>query len=56
MRLIKVSGVFEVPEHITDLIFVDLLIEWVEAKGFHFGGSFADVTDEVDDQEYDDLK
>ena len=43
---IEISGCVEVPLEMTLDEFSDAFIDWIESKGWHFGGGFKEVSEE----------
>ena len=46
---IEIGGCIEVPDEITEDDVCDAFIEFVESKGWFFGGGFKEITDENTD-------
>lgn len=42
---IEINGCVEIPCEITTDEFADAFIEWIESKGWHFGGGFNEIVD-----------
>lgn len=43
---IEIGGCIEVPDEITMDEVTDAFIEWIESKGWYFGGGFHELPDE----------
>ena len=46
---IEIGGCIEVPDEITVDEVTDAFIDFIEAKGWYFGGGFQEITDEDDE-------
>ncbi len=46
---IEIGGCIEVPNEITIDEVTDAFIDFIESKGWHFGGGFHEITDENTD-------
>ncbi|MBO5797031.1 MAG: hypothetical protein J6R77_01640 [Clostridia bacterium] len=42
---IEITGCVEIPPGMTTDAFCDAFIEWIESKGWHFGGGFNEIVD-----------
>jgi hypothetical protein len=42
---IEINGCVEIPPEITMDAFTDAFIEWIESKGWYFGGGFKEIVD-----------
>ena len=42
---IEINGCIEIPPEMTMDVFTDAFIEWVESKGWFFGGGFREIAD-----------
>ena len=42
---IEINGCIEIPPEMTMDAFTDAFIEWVESKGWFFGGGFREIAD-----------
>ena len=42
---IEINGCVEIPGEVTQEEFVDAFIDWVESKGWYFGGGFREILD-----------
>ena len=42
---IKINGCVEIPSTISADEFADAFIEWIESKGWYFGGGFDEIID-----------
>lgn len=42
---IEINGCVEIPEELTMDAFTDAFIEWIESKGWYFGGGFNEIVD-----------
>lgn len=47
---IEINGCIEIPPEMTMDEFCDAFIEWVESKGWLFGGGFREIVDGVADK------
>ena len=42
---IEINGCVEIPKELTMDAFTDAFIEWIESKGWYFGGGFNEIVD-----------
>lgn len=42
---IEINGCIEIPPEMTSGEFTDTFIEWIESKGWYFGGDFREIAD-----------
>lgn len=42
---IEINGCIEIPPEMTSDEFTDTFIEWIESKGWYFGGGFREIAD-----------
>ena len=42
---IEINGCIEIPPEMTTDEFTDAFIEWIESKGWYFGGGFREIAD-----------
>lgn len=42
---IEINGCIEIPPEMTSGEFTDTFIEWIESKGWYFGGGFREIID-----------
>ena len=41
----EITGCIEIPPEMTSDEFTDTFIEWIESKGWYFGGGFREIID-----------